>query len=195
MSSPPGFPDPISALDAIVACLAMPSNVVVHRGSFGSGDTIPCCAENCGDDCASGVLQIETGQTTAAPVEPAQNLPSMIMTGKCAAPLRQEIILTYRQCFPSNLGKQATPTDRLTAAGISVIMSWWDVLLRIWTCSTRQQQLFRFINRNDTIPEGQCAGWRLYLECTLINCNPTPVVGTNTMLTVGVGQAGETNTT
>lgn len=190
--STPGFSDPVAALNALVACVNMPSNVVVHTGSLGSGDTIPCCAVGCGENCASGVLQIETGQTTSVPKEPTTNLPPMIIVGKCASPLRQEIILTYRQCFPSNTGKLATPTADLTAAGISVVMSWWDVLLRIWGCSTRQQQLFRFVNRNDTIPEGQCAGWRMYLECDLINCNPTPVVSGGQ--TVGIGMAGESNT-
>lgn len=189
--STPGYPDPIAALDAVQACLAMPSNFVVHRGSLGSGVTIPCCAKPCSDDnnegCGSGVLRIETGQTTAKDGLPV----AMIMTGKCAQPLVQEIVINYRECFPSNLGKSATPTNVLTAAGLSVVMSWWDALQRLWACGSHTQQRIRFKNRQDSEPEGQCAGWTMWLECDIINCLPTPVeVGAQV---IPMGMAGETN--
>jgi len=187
-----GYPDPITALNAVVTCLAMPSNVVVHTGSLDSGLTIPCCASGCeGDGCAHGVLRVETGQT-----RPKELSAAMIMSGKCAAPLVQEIVINYRECFPSNIGKQATPTEQLTAAGMSIVMSWWDALLRIWACGTPTQQRLRFVNRMDSPPEGQCAGWTLYLECDLVNCLPTPVVaGQPEAQIITIGQAGETNTT
>lgn len=174
--STPGYPDPISAIDAVVACLAMPSNFVIHRGSLGSGETIPCCAKPCNDDgsgggCGGGVLRIETGQTTTKDGLPV----SMIMSGKCAQPLVQEIVVNYRECFPSNLGKAATPTPQLTAAGLSIVMSWWDALQRLWSCGTATQQRIRFKNRQDSEPAGQCAGWTMWLECDIINCLPTPV--------------------
>jgi hypothetical protein len=167
-----GFPDPVTALNAIVTCLAMPSNVVVHTGSLDSGLTIPCCIQPCNSgDCGGGVLRVETGMTT-----PKLGVPTaMIITGKCAQPLTQEIVINYRECFPSNLGKTATPVDQLTAAGLSIVISWWEAINRIWNCSTKHQQRFRFVNRMDSPPEGNCAGWTLTLECDIVACNnPTP---------------------
>jgi hypothetical protein len=117
------------------------------------------------------VLRVETGQTTPKDADVA----AMIMTGRCAHPLVQEIVVNYRECFPSNLGKQATPTPDLTAAGMSIVMSWWDAFQRLWACGTPTQQRLRFLDRNDSIPEGQCSGWTMRLECDLINCLPTPV--------------------
>lgn len=187
--SGPGFPDPITALNAVVACLNMPANFVVHTGSFGSGETIPCCAQPCdGDGCQGGVLRIETGMTTPKLSTPT----AMIMTGRCAQPLVQQIIITYRECFPSNLGKQATETHRLTAAGVSIVMSWWDALNRLWSCNTQAQQLLRFVSREDSSPLGQCAGWTMTLECDLINCIPAPVEGGAQVIAMPIG---ETNVT
>lgn len=187
----PGYPDPITALNAVVACLNMPANVVVHTGSLGSGETIPCCAQGCeGDGCSGGVLRVETGQTTPAPAD-GSTAPAMIISGRCMAPLRQEIVVNYRECFPSNLGKAATPTTRLTANGLSVVMSWWEALQRIWVCNSTDQQRIRFLNRVDSEPAGQCAGWTLYLEVTLASC--AAPIGRGT-ITAPIGQAGESDT-
>jgi hypothetical protein len=180
-----GYPDPISAIDAVVACLRIP-NFVVHTGSLNSGLTIPCCASGCQGDCPHGVLRVETGDTT-----PKDGLPvAMIMSGKCAAPLVQEIVVNYRECFPSNLGKAATPTAELTAAGLSVVMSWWAALQRLWACGTPTQQRLRFVRRSDSEPLGQCAGWTLVLECDLVNCLPTPVVAGGLSITVPPADLG-----
>jgi len=153
------FANPTEAIDALITCFDVNSrHVEVHRGSLGSGATLPCCAT------PGGLLRVETGET----FPPDRTPRPLTRRGNCVD-MVQEIVVNYRCCFTSNTGKTAESSASLTAQGLNVILSWWELFSKVSLCSP-QNQNFRFVNRVDVEPEGGCAGWTAYFEVDISHC-------------------------
>lgn len=153
------FANPTEAIDALITCFDVdPRNVVVHRGSLGSGETLPCC------DKPGGLLRVETG-----PTMPPDGTPRPLSRRGNCVDMVQEIVVNYRCCFQSNTGKTAETQSSLTAQGMTVLASWWELFSKLSLCSPSNQN-FDFVERIDSEPEGGCAGWTARFEVDISHC-------------------------
>lgn len=155
-----GYTSPVEALTALGNCLGGACDRI-HYGSFGSGETLPCCP--------TCLLRIETSGLRVRDGLPK----SLVNVSRGCKPLILDVVLNYRQCFALFTGNSAKPRtiDQLTAQGGEIIDSWWDALATIGCCPTLNQAA-RFVTANDVAPDGQCAGWTMQLEIDVSLCRP-----------------------
>jgi hypothetical protein len=159
-----GYDSPTAALAAIVDCLAVFSTApadLVHVGSLGSGETLPCCPGT--------LIRVET-----AGLRVPDGLPrALIIVGNCK-PLILDVVINYRQCFKvfSDRGAGARKVEDLTADGTALLLTWWNVLVKM-ACCAPLNQFVRFVSILDQPPAGNCAGWTMAIEVdvSLCGCN------------------------